>query len=667
MIKDQLAGKRIAVTGATGFLGTALVERLLRSAPDCELVLIVRPTRRSDPTRRIAREVLKNNAFNRLRQMLGDDFDLSMSRRIVTIAGDVAKPDLGLDDAGRAAIAGCDVFIHSAATVSFDSPLDASVSTNLLGPNNIVATLQDLGVTPHLIAVSTCYVAGSRRGDAAEEFLTDTPFNVEVDWRAEVKAAERTRGDVDAQSRSPEKLAKFHKQARSELGAAGTPLLAAKTEQLRAKWVNERMVDIGRARASSLGWPDVYTYSKALGETALIELRGNIPVTVVRPSIIESALLEPYPGWIRGFRMAEPIIISYAKGELHQFPGSPESVIDVIPVDIVANTIIAAAAEPPPAEPQVYQVASGSVNPLEYRVLTETVRRFFIKTPVYDTKGHPIHVPEWEFFGTTDLEGRLRLVSTGIRKADKTIAALPLRGKQNKLSERLQEQQRVVDQALGYVKIYGAYGRCEATYGIKRMQELRARMDASDQNDFCMDPTQIDWPTFIAEVHLPTVVEIARVKMSPGAKAGPSREERLRKQVLDPRRQFAAFDLENTLISSNVVESYVWLASRRLNGPDRARFVLRTILAGPKMLVTDARDRTDFLRDFYRRYEGAPVDQLDEDSHELLTQIIIAKSFPAAIRRVRAHREAGHRTVLITGALDLVVENLKPLFDDIVA
>ncbi|MFV1992144.1 MAG: SDR family oxidoreductase, partial [Acidimicrobiales bacterium] len=144
----------------------------LRSAPDCELVLIVRPTRRSDPTRRINREVLKNNAFGRLRKMLGDDFDISMNRRIVTVAGDVTQSDLGLDDAGRSAIAGCDIFIHSAATVSFDSPLDASVSTNLLGPNNIVATLQELGVSPHLVAVSTCYVAGSRRGDAAEEFLS---------------------------------------------------------------------------------------------------------------------------------------------------------------------------------------------------------------------------------------------------------------------------------------------------------------------------------------------------------------------------------------------------------------------------------------------------------------------------------------------------------------
>ena len=34
-----------------------------------------------------------------------------------------------------------------------------------------------------------------------------------------------------------------------------------------------------------------------------------VPMTIIRPSIIESALAEPRPGWIRGFRMAELIIV----------------------------------------------------------------------------------------------------------------------------------------------------------------------------------------------------------------------------------------------------------------------------------------------------------------------------------------------------------------------
>ena len=111
--------------------------------------------------------------------------------------------------------------------------------------------------------------------------------------------------------------------------------------------------------------------------------------------------------------------------------------------------------------------------------------------------------------------------------------------------------------------------------------------------------------------------------------------------MLDPKRHVAAFDLENTLIASNVVESYSLLATRRLNTPERIRYVVRTLVQAPGLLKLDRRDRTDFLRHFYRRYEDAPVDQIEEDARELLTQLIITKSFPAGIRRVREHRAAG--------------------------
>ncbi len=70
-IPTGLAGKRIMVTGATGFLGTAVVERLLRSVPDCEVVVLVRPTRRLSATERTGREIVRNDCFDRLRVELG--------------------------------------------------------------------------------------------------------------------------------------------------------------------------------------------------------------------------------------------------------------------------------------------------------------------------------------------------------------------------------------------------------------------------------------------------------------------------------------------------------------------------------------------------------------------------------------------------------------------
>ena len=69
----------------------------------------------------------------------------------------------------------------------------------------------------------------------------------------------------------------------------------------------------------------------------------------MRPSIIESALEHPFPGWIDGFKMADPIIRAYGLGQIPEFPGIPEGIVDLIPVDYVVNAILAVAANPPRA------------------------------------------------------------------------------------------------------------------------------------------------------------------------------------------------------------------------------------------------------------------------------------------------------------------------------
>ncbi len=673
MIADQLNGKRIAITGSTGFLGTALVERLMRSVPGCELVLLVRPGKRSTPSQRARREIFRNDVFNRMLKDRGKNaFWDEVDRRVTVIAGDVSTDGLGLDDEGQAVMASCDIVIHSAATVSFDAPLDGAVEVNLLGPTRIVETMQSLEIQPHLVAVSTCYVAGNRRGSAPEQLLIESPFHIDVDWRSEVKAARRTRDDFDADSRNPDRLIDFRNRARNDLGAAGTPLLAAKTEQIRQRWVSEQLVEAGRARAASLGWPDAYAYTKALGERALVESKGDIPVSIVRPSIIESAWAEPVPGWIKGFRMAEPIIISYARGLLKEFPGVPEGIIDVIPVDLVVAAIINVAARGPVAESStpgttdVTQVASGTRNPLRYRRLVDLTSNWFTENPLYDAKGQPISVPEWSFPGRGAVERQLERVHKNLDRADRGLKRLPLRGKQALFNAQLEDQKEQVERALGYVKIYGSYAECEALYGVDNLVEIQERLEGDDADAFCCDPAVVDWDVYVTKVHLPSVVEHARVKTKSQASDPDARTKRLRKRVLDPERHLAAFDLENTIIASNVVFSYAWLATRRLGPKDRARFTAKTLAEAPALLALDRRDRTDFLRHFYRRYDGASVAEMDRLGTELLADHILTKAYPAALRRVREHRKLGHRTLLITGALDIVVKPLHPLFDDVI-
>src|SRR3954451_15498345 len=164
-IADALGNRRIAITGTTGFLGTAVLERLLRTVPDAEIVLLLRAGRRSTVAQRANREIFRNDAFDVLRAQVTDqgaDFGQLIAGRVTVIAGDVGRDGLGLDDEGRAALAGCDIVIHSAATVAFDSPLDAAVEVNLLGPTRVAQTLAATGSRAHLVSVSTCYVAGNR-------------------------------------------------------------------------------------------------------------------------------------------------------------------------------------------------------------------------------------------------------------------------------------------------------------------------------------------------------------------------------------------------------------------------------------------------------------------------------------------------------------------------
>ncbi len=675
-IAERLAGQRFFVTGGTGFLGTALIERILRCIPDAEVVALVRPGRRNDPSERVARDILRNDCFARLRTERGDAFDDSVARRLHAVAGDVSTEGLGLDDAGRAALAGCDIVIHSAATVSFDAPLDHAVEVNLLGPARVAAAAaaaRALGGKPaHLISVSTAYVAGAHQGETGERLLSEDRFSLTVDWEAEVASARRLRNDVEDASRQPDRLREFSKRAHAEQGASGTHLLAARAERLRDEWVRRQLVDAGSARAQALGWPDAYAFTKAIGERVLVAQHGAgsaspVPLSIVRPSIIESALAEPRPGWIRGFRMAEPIIISYARGLLREFPGVAEGVTDVIPVDLVVAAIIAVAAKgPEEGDPGVYHVASGVRNPLLYGELVSLVQDWFGRHPLYDERGQPISVPEWSFPGRGRVQRQLRQATRLMATAERGLTMVPFRRKQAEWAAKLEDRQTLAERALGYVELYGAYTETEARYRVDHLLELWETLDEADKERFCFDPAVIQWDHYVTEVHLPSVVERGRVRTSPTKSTGPDRQTRMRTAVLSPDRHLAVFDLEHTLIASNVVDSYAWLASRHMDTDGRVGFVADLLGAAPRWLSLDRRDRGDFLRSFYRRYDGASVEEVQRDAWDLFHEFLLPRSFPAGIARVRHHRRLGHRTLLITGALDLVVEPLRPLFDDVV-
>ena len=107
---------------------------------------------------------------------------------------------------------------------------------------------------------------------------------------------------------------------------------------------------------------------------------------------------------------------------------------------------------------------------------------------------------------------------------------LPLRGKQAELSATLESKRLEVERALEYVELYGLYTECEAIYQVDNLMTMWASLSPEDQAAFNFDPTSVDWPTYITQVHLPSIVQHARVKTTPGPAASTDRMARMRKR-----------------------------------------------------------------------------------------------------------------------------------------
>jgi HAD superfamily hydrolase (TIGR01490 family) len=641
----------VLVTGATGFLGAALLERILSDCPDTSVVLMVRGRFGSPPRARVE-ELLGRPAFDAYRERHGPDaVARTMAERITIVEGDV------VDDPAPAFPPGIDVVFHCAASVSFDPPIDQAFETNVLGVTRLYEAILAAGSRPHLVHVSTAYVAGSKKG-----IIPEAPLRHRVDWRAEADAALAHRPAVEAASRKPEMLDRFMERARRQHRRAGPMEVSGAAEEHRQEWVGRRLVEYGRARAQSLGWPDIYTFTKALGERAVEELAAahEIPLSVVRPSIIESALERPYPGWIEGFKMAEPIILAYGRGAIPEFPGIPEGIMDLIPVDLVVNAMIAVAARPSTERPRYVHVCSGSRNPLTYRRLYENVLEYFRRHPLPERGRGEVSVPEWKFPGRRVVEARLRTGERLLDTADRVVTRLPRSDKVRAAARRLDRERGRLEFVRRYADLYGAYTEIEVIYTDDQTLELFRSLSPEDRERFPFDAARFDWRHYLQEVHCPSITMAMRfpspARPDPKVSVRPSENGVL-----------AVFDMEGTLLDSNVVESYLWLRLSELSEEEWPIEVAAVARKLPSYLSAERRDRGEFLRSFYRRYRGASVEGIRRLLDDHVGELLLRRVSPPAIRRIREHRAAGHRTVLITGALDCFASPIAPLFDVVIA
>ncbi|XP_010248281.1 PREDICTED: fatty acyl-CoA reductase 2-like, partial [Nelumbo nucifera] len=263
--------------------------------------------------------------------------------------------------------------------------------------------------------------------------------------------------------------------------------------------VAQKMKELGLERAQLYGWQDTYVFTKAMGEMLLNSMRGDIPVVIMRPSVIESTLREPFPGWIEGIRMMDPIILSYGKGQLTGFLTDPKTVLDVIPADMVVNATMAAMAKHGAAqkpELHVYQVASSVVNPLSYQDLVRLFYDYFTSFPCKDSKGRSVHVSRMKLFSSMD-DFSSHLQTDVIQRSREVVS----NGKLSKKDEYL--FQKLTDQAKHLANIYEPYTFYGGRFDNTNTEMLMEDMSEEERRSFGFDAKSIDWKEYFSKIHIP--------------------------------------------------------------------------------------------------------------------------------------------------------------------
>jgi nucleoside-diphosphate-sugar epimerase len=476
-VPAALAGKRVLLTGATGFLAKVVLEKLIRTVPDLKgVILLIRggeqSGEKSGARERFLRQVAGSSIFDALRAERGAWLERFFAEQVECVTGEVTETHFGLGPERFLALAAAtDLVINAAASVNFREPLDQALAINTLSLFHLAALAR--AANAPLVQVSTCYVNGYRQGDMREEVVHPggrTPIARGADGHYEVEA----------------------------LAAR----LQRKIERVRSRTQDPRRLEqaltaLGIREANRHGWNDTYTFTKWMGEQLAMRGMHGRPLTIVRPSIIESTLQAPVPGWLEGVKVADAVILAYARGRTSFFPARPAGIIDVIPADLVANAILLASSEAldgPPGH-RIYQCCSGSSNPI---LVGELIRLLQLESKrnwqQYDKLFHKAPKHDFRVVGNT----RFRLAMAGVALG--AMAWSGLRRLVGQPGETPAMEKLRTTRLLAIT--FSFYAQPRYRFHNGRLLALARRFKPCERDLYPVNAGLIDWEDYLCRVHM---------------------------------------------------------------------------------------------------------------------------------------------------------------------
>lgn len=502
-----LRGKNILLIGVTGFIGKVWLAKVLRDLPEIgKVFLLIRSQRLTTAARRFEKIVEESPVFDELHEKYGSDLSRFISEKVEVISGDITLPNLGLTNEDFLRLGNqLDLVVNSAGLTDFNPDLRQAIGINIDGTINLLDFLHRCGKAA-LLHLSTCYVVGFRDGRISEELTKNyNPlFNPDFSATREYEHLNEIVREVTAKAEGPELTEKLRQQviARSQKALSDSEL-QAHLKKARSRWVRSELTEIGMQRAVELGWPNTYTLTKSIAESFIAERGADLPVAIVRPSIVETSTHDPFCGWNEGVNTSAPL--SYLLGTyFRQLPSNARKCLDIIPVDMVCRgMLLIAAALVERRHHRLYQLATSGTNPcnmrrsieltglahrkhyraqndFEYRLLS-----MFDSIPVSKERYQKLSAP------------RQKAVVQALRRI---TAPLPM------ARSPLVRRERDLDRVEKLIELYEPFILHNVyVFEARNVDILTVQLPPEETGQFSYDASSIDWWDYWINIHIPAL------------------------------------------------------------------------------------------------------------------------------------------------------------------
>ena len=486
-MRESFAGRHILVTGVSGFLGKVWLAWLLQEVPDVgRITVLLRGKKGQGAEQRFLRILASSPVLRALRQRHRGNYAEFMHDKIRMVEGELGQPWLGLGEAAAKRLAASvDVVVHFAGMTDFEPDPRQALAINVLGSLHI-SDLAALSQGKRMVYVSTAYVAGNVSGEI--------PERIEV--------------------------------GRSPNGTPFSPSEEFEALQAICQQSSTRSERIGAAseRARRLGWPNIYTYTKALSEH-LLAARADLHLTIVRPTIVESALRFPFPGWNEGVNTSAPLVWLLSSS-FCRFPSRAHHRFDVIPVDAVARatSVITALALKDRSE-AVYHLATSSINPMSFgraidltalasrRMHDRKSRSSLEKRILKHLDAYAVDGDRPSRLGLPFLRANARQLRDRLQAllAEKRLRSLlgdslgsRVEDKLRRLSMACKNTERRWGQMEEMLRLYRPFIHDkDYLFQTRHIREAYAQLNAEDRRRFAFGVEGIDWRHYWLEVQIP--------------------------------------------------------------------------------------------------------------------------------------------------------------------